>query len=232
VLIRPSFEREGFWCVACPCGFEQAEDDYRAAYETADRHSSAHDGEGSPFGPRAPGGEVALSPDTGADVLHTTHELMLDFYSYCGRWQQNYPPAGDRTDDPEAWLNFLNQQQKLSHQREAAVLAYRRAYRATGIANLLRRRTEDPDWRSRLYAIATEVIASDEENWENDLVLTGDGLTLEMVIDLAEGTLDRLPEPIRQRITGEYHLGPDIDVRKVHGHDRFTGRLWEKPPRE
>ena len=90
----------------------------------------------------------------------------------------------------------------------------------------------DPDWQGDLYALATEIIASDEEDWENDLVLTGDGLTLEMVIDLVEGTLDRLPERTRQRVTGEYHFGPDIDVREVHGHDRFAGGLWEKPPRE
>ena len=105
VLIRPSFEREGFWCVACTCGLEQADHDYRATYAAADRHRSAHNGEGL-FGPRAPGGVIALSPDTPADVLATTHELWLNFYTYCRRWQQNYPPAGDRTDDPEAWLNF------------------------------------------------------------------------------------------------------------------------------
>jgi len=139
---------------------------------------------------------------------------------------------GDRTDDPEAWFVFLNDQQKLSVQREAAVLAYRRAFRATGIAHRLRTLTEAPDSRTDLYAVAADIIASDEEDWETELVLTSDGLTLEMVIDLVEGTLDRLPERIRQRITGEHYFGPDIDVAEVHGHDRLTGGIWEKPPDE
>ena len=40
VLIRPSFDREGIWCVTCTCGFERPEEeDYRAAY-TSDRTST------------------------------------------------------------------------------------------------------------------------------------------------------------------------------------------------
>jgi hypothetical protein len=199
VLLLPVDDQHRPWHVTCTCGFTKDAASYGPAYAFADRHLVEHLGPDpraeQPGGPNAMGAMLAISPEAGDDVLEVARELWLAFDAHCDGvgW-------GDRKTDPEAWLLWLNAHQTRDPGREASVLAYRSAWRASMAAAQLRYLTADAGWQERIFEVATALLQADDDALLHDVVVASDGLTLDTLWGLVGGPVDALPAPLRKRL--------------------------------